>query len=164
MVELFTAADAFIAQWGGHPGAVGLSLGKEKREPLENFLNQYLQTKFPEGLPEAILHISATLQNRQISEKFLEDVELLGPFGQENEKPVFVIPNVVLHTPPEQFGRNRQHIRFKADTLPVIGWNLDANVFPLNTPLDLAVQLSWNYWQSHRSLQTTLIDWKVKEI
>lgn len=160
LVELFTAASDFIAQWGGHPGAVGLSLEKENQAPLEAFLNQYLRQKFPDGLPEAILNISASLQVHQITEKFLEDVDLLGPFGQENEKPVFVIPNVVLAMPPESFGRDFQHIRFQVGSLPVIGWNLVANAFPLDTSLDLAVQLSWNYWQSRRSIQATLVDWK----
>gem|GEM_PF-5076282 len=130
--------------------------------PLENFLNQYLRSKFPEGLPEAVLNISAILKEHQISEKFLEDVDLLGPFGQENEKPVFVIPNLVLHTPPESFGREHQHVRLKVGAIPVLGWNLAPDVFPLNTPLNLAVQFSWNYWQSRRSIQAILVDWKTK--
>ena len=163
LVELFTAANSLIEQWGGHPGAVGLSLDKRNLVPLEKFLNQYLKSKFPKGLPEAILNINTTFQCHQISDKLMEDIELLEPFGQENEKPTFIIPNIVLYTPPERFGRNRQHIRFKIDSLSIIGWNIDANTLPINTPLDLAVQLSWNYWQSHRSLQITLIDWKVKE-
>ena len=163
LVELFTAADAFIEQWGGHPGAVGLSLEKENLVPLEEFLNQHLRAKFPEGLPEAVLNISAILQSHQITEKLLDDVDLLGPFGQGNDKPVFVIPNIVFHTPPESFGREYQHIRFKVGTLPVIGWNFDARVFSCNVPLDLAVQFSWNYWQSHRSLQAILVDWKTKD-
>lgn len=165
LVELFTAADSFIAQWGGHPGAVGLSLAAENLIPLEGFLNQYLTEKFPKGLPEAVLNISATIQDQQVSEKFMDDMKLLEPFGQENEKPTFVIPHVILHKTPECFGRNLQHIRFKIGSLSVIGWNFDAGALPLDTPLSLAVQFSWNYWQSHRSIQALLIDWKLsKEI
>ena len=165
LVELLTAADSFIAQWGGHPGAVGRSLNAENLIPLEGFLDQYLTEKFPKGLPDAVLNISATIQNQQVSEKFMDDMKLLEPFGQENEKPTFVIPHVILHKTPERFGRNLQHIRFKLGALTVVGWNLDVGVLPLNTPLSLAVQFSWNYWQSHRSIQALLIDWKLsKEI
>ncbi|MGX8716825.1 MAG: single-stranded-DNA-specific exonuclease RecJ [bacterium] len=160
LVELFTASNEFIAQWGGHPGATGLSLNKEDLAPLEQCFNQYLQKKFPEGLPEAILNISATIQGMQISEKLLEDIELLEPFGQENEKPVFVIPNVMLHDFPERFGKQRNHIRFKVGTSSIIGWNLDVHALPLHTPLALAVEFSWNYWQGRRFVQVVLVDWK----
>ena len=163
LVELLTASNEFIAQWGGHPGAVGLSLNKENLVPLEQCFNQYLHEKFPKDLPEAILNISATIQGTQISEKLLEDIELLAPFGQENEKPVFVIPNVTLHDLPERFGKQRNHIRFKVGTSSIIGWNLDVHALPLHTSLDLAVQFSWNYWQGRRSVQIVLVDWKEKE-
>ena len=163
LVELFTAADNFIDQWGGHPGAVGLTLDKEMQTPLEEFLNQYLQSQFPSGLPEAVLNISCEIKENQISEKLLEDIDLLEPFGQENEKPVFVIPNVTLYESPKCFGRNQQHIRFKIGSLTVIGWNFNADVLPLHTPLDLAIQFSWNYWQSCRSIQITLVDWRMRK-
>ena len=162
LVELFTASDAFIAQWGGHPGATGLSLNKDNLAPLEQCFNQYLQEKFPKGLPETILNICATIQGTQISEKLLEDIELLEPFGQENEKPVFVIPKVILHNLPERFGKQRNHIRFKVGTSSIIGWNLDVHALPLHTSLDLAVQFSWSYWQGRRFVQIVLVDWKRK--
>ena len=48
-------------------------------------------------------------------------------------------------------------------SLTVIGWNFNADVLPLHTPLDLAIQFSWNYWQSCRSIQITLVDWRIRE-
>lgn len=161
LVELLTAANGFMDQWGGHPGAVGLSLEKNNLVPLEHFFNQYLMEKFPHGLPEAALKISATIQVPQISEKFMDDLALLEPFGQENEKPVFVIPHVIFREKPECFGQNRQHIRFKVGNILVIGWHFDGNDVPIDRPLDIAVQFSWNYWQSHRSIQALLVDWKT---
>lgn len=159
LVEMFTEANELIHQWGGHPAAVGLTLLYENISVLQEFFRTYLNKKFPHALPEAILPIASDITLPQITQKFLQALEVLAPFGQGNEMPIFVIKNVKLPYPPEKFGRDGTHIRFKLENYTIIGWNMKQEYFPINTMIDLAVKFTWSYWQNERRLQIILIDW-----
>lgn len=160
LVEMFTAANELIYQWGGHPAAVGLTVDHENIVPLELFFRSYLNKKFPQGLPEAVLPIASIITPAQITPAFLKGIDRLAPFGQGNEPPVFVIKNVCFSYPPEKFGRDNAHIRFDLGRHTVIGWNFGENDFPIHSPIDLAVKFTWTYWQNERRLQITLVDWQ----
>ena len=163
LVEMFTAANEFIYQWGGHPAAVGLTVEHGNVVPLELFLRSYLKQKFPNGLPEAVLSIASVIELSQITENFLKGIDRLAPFGQGNEMPIFVIKNVCFPYPSEKFGRDNAHIRFKLGEYTVVGWHFGKNNFPLHSPVDLAVKFTWSYWQNERRLQIILVDWHPTE-
>lgn len=163
LVEMFTAANEFIHQWGGHPAAVGLTLEHENIVQLECFLRSYLKQKFPNGLPEAVLPIASVIKPSQITQCFLKKIDRLAPFGQGNEMPIFVIKNVCFQHSPEKFGRDNAHIRFKLGEYMVIGWHFGQHNLPIHSPIDLAVKFTWSSWQNERRVQITLIDWHPAE-
>jgi single-stranded-DNA-specific exonuclease len=41
-----------------------------------------------------------------------------------------------------------------------VAWKLAQRIPPLNTPLDLAVELKWNHFNGRKLLQVGLIDWR----
>ncbi|MFQ6723567.1 MAG: single-stranded-DNA-specific exonuclease RecJ [Opitutales bacterium] len=161
LVELLTASQEHIEQWGGHPAAVGLTLTEEAIEVWEQRLNELLREQFAEQLPEPTLKIADVVSLKEISPTFLEEIERLGPFGQGNEMPTFALLNVSLQKKPERFGKNGAHLRFKLNDFTVIAWNMGYTGLPVLTPIDLAVRISWNYWQSYKTLQLQLIDWRL---
>ena len=163
LTELFSAADALIKQWGGHPNAVGLTLEEGNLENLENFLNDYLRSKFGEMLPTPVLKISEVLSEEDISANFANELTCLEPFGPENENPIFVIKSFVLKSQPERFGQENSHARFKVNNFNIIAWRCGNTQFPINVPIDLAIQFSWNVWKDKRRLQIQLIDWRYSE-
>ena len=164
LVEMFTAANELIYQWGGHPAAVGLTIFPENVAPLEQCFRSYLNKKFPQGLPEAILPIAAAITLPQITSKFIQAIDKLAPFGQGHETPIFVIKNMPFPYPPERFGKDNAHIRFKLGEHTVIGWNFGKNNLPLRSPVDLAVKFTWTYWQNERKAQVLLVDWHHTEV
>lgn len=163
LVEMFTAANEFIYQWGGHPAAVGLTVDHENIVQLELFLRSYLNQKFPDGLPEAVLSIASVIELSQITENLLSGIDRLAPFGQGNEMPVFVIKNICFPCLPEKFGKDNAHIRFKLGEYTVIGWHFGKNNFPIHFPIDLAVKFTCSYWQNERRWQIILVDWHLTE-
>ncbi len=159
LVEMFSSASSLIAQWGGHPAAVGLSIEINKIQAVEDFFNDYLKKFFPASLPEPTLNIAAVMRLEKLTSQFLNNMDRLAPFGQENEMPVFVIENVILGEDIERFGQQGTHLRFKLNNFSVIGWGLGHSGISSGQAVDLAVCCGWSYWQTARSIQLQLIDW-----
>lgn len=161
LVNLLSDSQAYIEQWGGHPAAVGLTLAEGNVEQWERVLNDLLKKQFPESFPEPILRIADVLNLEDITPTFLEEIERLGPFGQENEMPTFALLNITLSKKPERFGKEGAHLQFKLNDFTVIGWNMGHLALPIAKPVDLAVRIFWNYWQSTKTLQLQLVDWRL---
>lgn len=163
LVELLTNSQKWITQWGGHPAAVGLTVAKENIENLEQTINYLLKEQFGRQLPEPTLKIADTLSLEEITTPWLEEIDRLGPFGQGNEMPIFALLNVILSKKPERFGKEGVHLRFKLNGFTVIGWNMGHIILPIQSPIDLAIRIFWNYWQSSKTLQLQLVDWRLHQ-
>ncbi len=77
-----------LDKFGGHPKASGLSLKKENIEPLKKALNE--NTTLTEDDLMRKIHIDMPLPLGYITERLVEDMEKLSPFGQGNPRPHFV--------------------------------------------------------------------------
>ena len=94
----------------------------------------------------------------------MEDLEALHPFGQGNPEPVFGVRGIVLRQRPEVF--KLTHFRFHLDDprgrrLFGVAWKLAHRLPPAGQPVDLAVKLTWNYFNDRKLLQLELIDWRL---
>lgn len=161
LVEVFSQANDLLTHWGGHPGAVGLTLSLENLEAFEDKLNQIIKEELPEGIPEATLWITSELSPSDITPTFLEQIDQLAPFGQSYEAPIFVLKHLRLKQPAIPLGASKKHLKIKLEyPWIIIGWNRPAEQIPVGEPIDLAVRLEWSYWQGLRSLQLQLVDWR----
>jgi single-stranded-DNA-specific exonuclease len=116
--------------------------------------------------PEEPLVIEAWLDNMHISDDFLDQLELLHPFGEGNFEPVFGIADVTPCSPPFLFGQEKGNYRFQVALdswrrLGVVAWHKAHNLPPANQPLDLAVKLGWNYYNGRRYPQAELLEWRL---
>src|SRR6056300_1616709 len=75
---------------GGHNLAAGLSLKKEKINILKKFINKIYNYK---KIKTKNFYISA-VSLKSINNEFVNSVYLLGPFGNENQVPIFLIQDV----------------------------------------------------------------------
>ena len=87
MFEKLSQCKALLAKFGGHPMAAGMSIEPDKLDELRRKLNEYC------GLTEEDLilkvWIDVPMPLEYISEKVIDDLSVLEPFGKGNEKPVF---------------------------------------------------------------------------
>jgi single-stranded-DNA-specific exonuclease len=44
-----------------------------------------------------------------------------------------------------------------------VAWKMAHRLPPAGEPIDLAVELSWNYFNDRKSIQLELIDWRPSE-
>jgi single-stranded-DNA-specific exonuclease len=115
---------------------------------------------------ERELKLAAWLTPEQITPRLMGEIDLLHPFGQGNPEPTFGVRGVVLAMPPEIF--KQQHFRFNFEDqrgrrLHGVAWKMADRVPPTGVPIDLAVELKWNYFNDRRFLQLCLVDWRPAE-
>jgi single-stranded-DNA-specific exonuclease len=163
LVEILGTCDEHLASWGGHPMAVGISLPQEK---IGAFRAQFAEVVRAGGggpLAEPRLEIAAWLRPAEVNGQLMDELAVLHPYGQGNPEPVFGLRNVVLTAPPEVF--KEHHFRFNLAAAPGrrlygVAWKMAHRLPPAGVPLDLAVELAWNYFNQRKLLQLALIDWR----
>ena len=78
-----------LVNGGGHDMAAGFSLYKKDFNKFKNFLFEYNFTKININ-KKYVSKISASAINL----KFLEDLDKLAPFGNNNKRPIFFVENL----------------------------------------------------------------------
>ena len=164
LVEVLGACTEHLASWGGHPMAVGVSLTKLQVDIFRQRFADAVRNHAGGNLIEARLQLAAWLTPDQVRERLMDEICGLHPFGQGNPEPVFGIRGVVLRQKPEIF--KGQHFRFTFDDsrgrrLFGVAWKLADRLPPVGQPIDLAVEITWNYFNDRKLLQLELIDWRL---
>ncbi len=164
LVEVLGTCCEHLTSWGGHPMAVGVALPKLHLESFRARFAEAVRKHVGGDIAEARLELAAWLTPEQITERLMEELDSLHPFGQGNPEPVFGVQGVVLRTPPEIF--KEQHFRFSFEDgrgrrLHGVAWKLAHRLPPVGTVLDLAVELKWNHFNGRKLLQLGLIDWRL---
>ena len=114
-----------LENFGGHTYAVGFSL---KEENLEAFKEKFQQTVADQlGAKDLTpqIDIDAILDFKEITPKFLRDLKEMGPFGPENQKPIFCTRAVKDYGTSKLVGRELEHIKLEiidslSDSSPII--------------------------------------------
>jgi single-stranded-DNA-specific exonuclease len=164
LVEVLGTCCEHLTSWGGHPMAVGVALPKLHLEAFRAGFANAVRAHAGGDIAEARLDIAAWLVPEQITERLMEELDTLHPFGQGNPEPVFGVRSVVLRHQPEVF--KEQHFRFHFEDgrnrrLHGVAWKMAHRLPPLHTPVDLAVELKWNHFNGRKLLQLGLIDWRA---
>jgi single-stranded-DNA-specific exonuclease len=163
LVEVLGTCCEHLTSWGGHPMAVGVALPKVHLESFRARFAAAVRHHVGGDIAEARLDLAAWLTPEQITERLMEELDALHPFGQGNPEPVFGVRGVVLRQPPEVF--KEQHFRFhfedgRGRRLHGVAWKMAQRLPPAHRPLDLAVELKWNHFNGRKLLQVGLIDWR----
>lgn len=163
LVEVLASCADDLESWGGHPMAVGVALPRGKVEGFRRRFADAVRAHSGGGPGEASIEIAAWLTPEQVTDRLVEELDSLHPFGQGNPEPVFGVRGVSLRHPAEVF--KEQHFRFRFEDgrgrpLHGVAWKLAERLPPVGQPIDLAVELKWNHYNGRRLLQLGLVDWR----
>lgn len=103
-----TAVKSLLGKFGGHPMAAGLSLEKKNLEAFQEALNAQCEL-VPDDFVKKIW-IDVPMPFEYISERLVHELEMLEPFGQGNEKPLFAERNVTVRS-ARVLGKNRNVVK-----------------------------------------------------
>ncbi len=117
IMELIRTTENMFAQFGGHAAAGGFTLIDTEVFFLEDRLNE-AHARVMKGEETADMleaRADAVLTPEEITTDYLRHVEKLAPFGMSNEKPVFLLREVLIRD-VSRFGKAQEHLKLKIDS------------------------------------------------
>ena len=152
-----------IEKGGGHNMAAGFTIKKSKL----NSLNEFIQKDYNNKIIDADLSYKyeSEISKSSINKKFIDEINKLGPFGNHNYLPIFLIRNVKII---KSNIINKKHI--SAIVKPNIGSSLKSICFNcMNTEIgeyllsykkniNIVAEINENIWNNKKSIQLNIKD------
>ena len=121
------------------------------------------------GHAEAQLLIDAEVPLADMTPTLMSQLDRLEPFGEQNEKPLFLSSDIRLARPPTTLGADQTHLRLDVrrgqTTLKALAFGM-ANrkaELQMGKPLHLVYTPRWNHWRGRRTLELMVEDFAVGE-
>ncbi len=149
-----------LVKYGGHKNAVGLSLKVENVDEFKKRVKA-LSLKLPEIAPTELL-IDAVLKHSDIKVELIKQLEIMEPFGLENQPPVFLIEGMSVAS-QSQVGSDKSHLRLKlaknGKNIDAVGWGMGelTDTIMKWKQVDVAAHLETNYWKDKESIQLQIL-------
>lgn len=113
LYDIMKNHEEYLDKFGGHAAACGFTMADDKFRELSCSLDDTVahmleqdSTIFDEGI-----NIDMELTVDQITLELFNDVQLIGPFGHKNRKPVFAVRNIVARD-VFYMGNDKKHVKF----------------------------------------------------
>lgn len=168
MYEALCGVQDLLLKFGGHPMAAGFSLKEEHVEEFRRRLNEQACLKPEDFIPQIWIDVAMPLE--YISEGLVEELKLLEPFGQGNEKPQFAQKNLNIRS-ARVLGKNRNAVKLSLVTEQ--GMPMDGMLFTegdrfmeekgTRRGIDVVYYPDVNEYNGNRSLQIVIKDYKLHE-
>ncbi|QYU53931.1 single-stranded-DNA-specific exonuclease RecJ [Apilactobacillus kunkeei] len=169
-VEGFNLFDAIngmrdkMVSFGGHEMAVGLSIKEDDVTELTEHLDKYAEEHELSDQVKAPLNIFADLSCSDVNEDLYNQVQLLAPFGTDNEFPVFEFtPQNVTNV--QTMGKDNSHLKFqmvdhgsKVNVLAFKNGALADDLLANSDAMKVAGHLEKNTWKGRTTIQIMLDD------
>ncbi|NQU95142.1 MAG: single-stranded-DNA-specific exonuclease RecJ [Candidatus Omnitrophica bacterium] len=167
--HLFNAINSckkHLVDFGGHEGACGLVIEKKNIIAFTESINKIAKDVIADKDLYPALDIDIEVELSEISEKLIEELALMVPFGPENPKPMFSSSNVYLRNEPRRIAKNgfKMLVTDNKTTCEAISFRAEGMSVPYKgSKVSLVYSPSINTWQGLSSLQLDLKDLKVAE-
>ncbi len=91
--EVIRKTSAHLVSFGGHAGAVGIEVEREKLGEFASSFDEALRAL--SGLDgERLIPVDAVVSLHELTERFVSELRRLAPFGNQNPEPVFLSRNL----------------------------------------------------------------------
>ena len=180
MFTMFSKHKDLYLKFGGHPGAIGISISEENLGKVMALINE--DAKDYDFAIETVIDLAIAMN--RVSEQFVEDINIMEPFGQGNPAPV-LCDNTSILTGLRRIGSEKQFIRLSF--IDNLGQDFEAVYFgdassfdsyiessfgkeslknlyncSGNAALDIIYTPKFNYWNGARTISYTIEDYKVR--
>ncbi len=157
-----------LTRFGGHPMAAGLSLPEEHVEELRRRLNENAMLTEEDFIRKVWIDVPMPVE--YINESFIQELELLEPFGNGNEKPQFAQKDLTVKS-ARVLGKNRNAV--KLSLAAPGGFVIDAMVFGdgdrfmeemgSQHTMDVIYYPTINEYNGNRSLQIVIKEYRFSK-
>ncbi|HIS11244.1 MAG TPA: single-stranded-DNA-specific exonuclease RecJ [Candidatus Avibacteroides excrementipullorum] len=102
-----------LENFGGHTYAAGLTMRVERVKEFTERFEAFVREHITDDAVRPVLDIDAVIDFKDISMKFYNDMKRIGPFGPDNQKPVFCTKHVYDYGTSKVVGREQEHIKME---------------------------------------------------
>ena len=154
---------SLLEQFGGHELAAGLTI---KEENIQKFQEEFdnICKKEENKFQIETLNIDLELKAKDITIDTIKAINLLKPFGQLNNEPVFIYKNLKINTISTV--SQDKHLKFtlKDDNLNIVGIAFSAGYrrdeFVVGDKVDVVGNLTLNRFNGAKTIQIIIKDFK----
>ncbi|MCX5677667.1 MAG: single-stranded-DNA-specific exonuclease RecJ [Candidatus Omnitrophica bacterium] len=163
LFEYLLRCKDYLAGFGGHEGACGITIDKENIDGFREKINAEAAKDADESIFSEKLDVDMDLPLSSLNEGVIKEIDSLAPFGEENPRPVLVSRKLTIKDGPRPIGKKGFKIWVTDGqiTCEAITFNKDKFDMPeAGQKADLAYVPSINDWQGVQSIQLELLDIK----
>lgn len=113
MFEALLEVKELLTKFGGHPMAAGLSLEEANVDRFRQVLNDNARLTEEDFIPKIWIDVAMPIE--YVSEPLIQELKMLEPFGQGNEKPQFAQKGMRIRS-ARVVGRNRNAVKLSMVT------------------------------------------------
>lgn len=165
--EALELCSEYFLKFGGHQGAAGLSMEKEKFEDFKIKFEKVVTERIKEHQKEPSITIDTVIEIEDLNREFFNFHRKLAPFGPQNMKPVLELRNQKISGYVKQMGKDGNHVKFYIHQ-PVSGRNIECIGFKLgdymedfkSKSFDIAFTVEENHWKGNVTYYLNIRDVK----
>jgi len=146
-----------LLSFGGHAQAAGCTFPKQHLNEVIRRLSEDVVARTSRGDLAPSLIADATINAKDISLSFCEQLKHLEPYGQGNFEPLFLLQNVSLEQ-TRRVGNEGTHLQCRIAGLKTIGWRLGHFIESATAPLDIICKIDIDTWNGNRAPQIVIED------
>ncbi len=154
-----------LVKGGGHDLAAGLTIENNKIQMFKDFLISKVEHAFQENELVSEISVTSELSISALNSNLMDWIKKLGPWGQGNPIPKFLIKDVIIKK-LVFFGKEKQHLLVKVSDN---SGEIDCKIFNINETTFLSVleknkslhllgNLVSNEWNNKNKVEFNLID------
>ena len=113
MYEKMTQCKKLLLKFGGHPMAAGLSLERSEVDAFRSRMNELCGLSDADLVPEVVIDVPMPIS--YLNFELVRQLDVLEPFGNGNEKPVFADRDQIIHR-ISYIGKEKQYLKFTFKT------------------------------------------------
>lgn len=111
MYDALCASSSYLQGFGGHSQAAGLTIKTSEIPKFKEAFDKYVAKTLKKEDYIQTVDLAALISPEEITENFINELQLLEPFGMGNPKPIFGAKNIMGKT-PRVMGKNNEHLSF----------------------------------------------------
>ncbi|MFA5422882.1 MAG: single-stranded-DNA-specific exonuclease RecJ [Phycisphaerae bacterium] len=158
------SCSAHLTNFGGHAMAAGVRIPADKIEQFALDFESYVTDNLLDQILTTQVHIDAESPLEHFSHDTVRQLQLLGPFGQGNPKPLFVTKGVKLAAQPRRVGARSDHLQIavtdNTNSIRCIGFGMGKLEKKLleNECFHVAYEPDINHFNGSSTVQLVLSD------
>lgn len=165
LIDCLDENSHFLLTYGGHVLAIGCELMRDRMDAFRKAVSAFADSKLTEDDLKKKIHIDAKLNFNNIGVRFLDNLQLLSPFGVGNPKPIFLTEMAEVVAQPKTI--NGKHSKFilkqNGKMFEALGWGRGdwADQAQRGDLVDLVYSFQFSRYLGEEKLNLSLEDIKI---